>query len=61
MAIRQILMARLPGVAGGSPVAAPMAEEILIGEPGYVWTLNHLMPVADFVAPFRFMHERVRG
>lgn len=47
LAARNLFYARLPQVKGTAGTAALMSDEILIGEPGYVWTLNHVLPVAD--------------
>lgn len=56
---RNLFYARLPEVKGTAGAAAMMSDEILIGEPGYEWTLNHLIPVADPLELFRFRYHRV--
>ena len=53
LAVRNLFYARLPEVKGTAGTAALMSDEILIGEPGYEWTLNHLLPVADPLELFR--------
>ncbi|MCC6306150.1 MAG: acyclic terpene utilization AtuA family protein [Rhodobacteraceae bacterium] len=53
LAARNLFYARLPQVKGTAGTAALMSDEILIGEPGYVWTLNHLLPVGSATEPFR--------
>jgi len=47
LAARNLFYARLPEVKGTAGTAALMSDEILIGEPGYEWTLNHTIPIAD--------------
>ena len=56
---RNLFYARLPEVKGTAGAAAMMSDEILIGEPGYEWTLNHLIPVANPLELFRFRYHRV--
>ena len=56
---RNLFYARLPEVKGTAGAAAMMSDEILIGEPGYEWTLNHVIPVADPLELFRFRYHRV--
>ncbi|MBM3596685.1 MAG: DUF1446 domain-containing protein [Alphaproteobacteria bacterium] len=51
---RNLFYARLPEVKGTAGTAALMSDEILVGEPGYEWTLNHTLPVADPLELFRF-------
>ncbi|MCL4188378.1 MAG: acyclic terpene utilization AtuA family protein [Rhodobacteraceae bacterium] len=53
LAARNLFYARLPQVKGTAGTAAMMSDEILIGEPGYVWTLNHILPVRDALELFR--------
>ena len=47
MASRNIFYARLPGVKGTAGAAALLSDEILIGEPGYEWTLNHVIEIKN--------------
>jgi hypothetical protein len=58
---RNLFYARLAEVKGTAGAAALMADEVLIGKPGYTWTLNHVMPVADPCAPFRTTFHTVSG
>ena len=44
---RNLFYARLPEVKGTAGTAALMMDEVLRGKPGYEWTLNHVMPLAD--------------
>ena len=44
-----------------SSAAALMSDEILIGKPGYEWTLNHVMPVRDAAELFRPEFATVDG
>lgn len=53
LAARNLFYARLPQVKGTAGTAALMSDEILVGEPGYVWTLNHILPVRDACELFR--------
>ncbi len=59
LAARNLFYARLPQVKGTAGTAALMSDEILIGEPGYVWTLNHVLPVADPMELFKIKHIAV--
>ena len=56
LAARNLFYARLPEVKGTAGAAALMSDEILVGEPGYEWTLNHVIPVADPLELFRIRH-----
>ena len=47
MASRNIFYARLPDVKGTAGAAALLSDEILIGEPGYEWTLNHVIEITN--------------
>ena len=47
LASRNLFYARLPGLKGTAGAAALMSDEVLVGEAGYRWTLNHVMEVAD--------------
>jgi len=42
-----LFYARLPEVKGTAGTAALMMDEILRGKPGYEWTVNHVLPLAD--------------
>lgn len=53
LAARNLFYARLKEVKGTAGAAALMSDEILVGKPGYEWTLNHVMPVADAAELFR--------
>jgi hypothetical protein len=53
LAARNLFYARLKEVKGTAGAAALMSDEILIGKPGYEWTLNHVMPVDDPAELFR--------
>src|SRR5262249_36260288 len=44
---RNLFYARLPEVKGTAGTAALMMDEILRGKPGYEWTINHVLPLAD--------------
>ena len=45
LASRNLFYARLPGLKGTAGAAALMSDEVLVGEAGYRWTLNHVMDV----------------
>jgi len=45
LASRNLFYARLPELKGTAGAAAMMSDEILLGEPGYAWTLNHTIDV----------------
>ena len=47
LAVRNIFYARLPGVKGTAGAAALMSDEILVAEPGYEWTLNHVIEISS--------------
>ena len=47
LASRNLFYARLPGLKGTAGAAALMSDEVLVGEPGYEWTLNHVMEVGS--------------
>ncbi len=53
LAARNLFYARLPETKGTAGAAALMSDEILIGEPGFEWTLNHVIEVADPLELFR--------
>lgn len=59
LAARNLFYARLAEVKGTAGAAALMSDEILVGKPGYEWTLNHIMPVDDPMELFRTEHETV--
>jgi len=44
---RNLFYARLPEVRGTAGTAALMMDEVLRGKPGYEWTVNHVLPLAD--------------
>lgn len=52
MGARQMFYARLPGVKGTAGTAALMSDEVLDARPAYVWTINHVIDVADPAALF---------
>ncbi len=47
LAARNLFYARLPDVKGTAGAAALMSDEVLVGEAGYRWTLNHVIEVSD--------------
>ena len=53
LASRNLFYARLPGLKGTAGAAALMSDEVLVGEAGYRWTLNHVMEVEDSRELFR--------
>lgn len=53
LAARNLFYARLPETKGTAGAAALMSDEILIGEPGFEWTLNHVIEVEDPLELFR--------
>jgi hypothetical protein len=53
LAARNLFYARLPEVKGTAGTAALMSDEVLIGKPGYEWTLNHVIAFDRPVEPFR--------
>lgn len=59
LAARNLFYARLPEVKGTAGTAALMSDEILVGEPGYEWTLNHTMQVENVMELFRIRYEVV--
>jgi hypothetical protein len=59
LAARNLFYARLPEVKGTAGAAALMSDEILVGEPGYVWTLNHVLAVDSPHELFRTRHMTV--
>lgn len=61
LAARNLFYARLPEVKGTAGTAALMSDEILIGEPGYEWTLNHVIEVRTAMELFRIRHLVVEG
>ncbi len=44
---RNLFYAQLPEVRGTAGTAALMMDEVLRGKPGYEWTVNHVLPLAD--------------
>jgi hypothetical protein len=61
LAARNLFYARLAEVKGTAGAAALMSDEILVGKPGYEWTLNHVLPVKDPAEPFRTELATVDG
>lgn len=61
LAARNLFYARLAEVKGTAGAAALMSDEILVGKPGYEWTLNHVMPVRDPSELFRTEFTTVTG
>ena len=61
LAARNLFYARLPGTKGTAGAAALMSDEILVGEPGYEWTLNHVIEVEDMMELVRIRHLVVDG
>jgi hypothetical protein len=61
LAARNLFYARLKEVKGTAGAAALMSDEILVGKPGYEWTLNHVLPVDDPAELFRTEFETVHG
>jgi hypothetical protein len=61
LAARNLFYARLAEVKGTAGAAALMSDEILIGKPGYEWTLNHVMAVDDASELFRTEFVDVNG
>jgi hypothetical protein len=53
LATRNLFYARLPETKGTAGAAALMSDEILVGEAGYEWTLNHTIEVKDPMELFR--------
>jgi hypothetical protein len=47
IATRQIFYARLPEVMGTAGTAAFVVDEVLPASAGYLWTLDHIIPVDD--------------
>jgi len=41
--------------------AALMSDEVMVGKPGYEWTLNHVIPVASATELFRTRFLTVDG
>ncbi len=61
LASRNLFYARLAEVKGTAGAAALMADEVLVGKPGYEWTLNHVTPVKDPSELFRTSITTVDG
>jgi hypothetical protein len=61
LAARNLFYARLPEVKGTAGAAALMSDEVLIGEPGYEWTLNHTIEVSDPMELFRTRYTTIDG
>ncbi|WP_439576439.1 acyclic terpene utilization AtuA family protein [Elioraea sp.] len=61
LAARNLFYARLAEVKGTAGAAALMADEVLVGKPGYEWTLNHVTPVKDPSELFRTTFHAVNG
>jgi acyclic terpene utilization AtuA family protein len=58
---RNLFYARLPEVKGTAGTAALMMDEVLRGKPGYEWTVNHVLPLADPLELTRVTLEVVGG
>ncbi len=61
LAARNLFYARLPDVKGTAGTAALMSDEILVGKPGYEWTLNHVLAVASPLELFDIRLHDVAG
>lgn len=61
LAARNLFYARLAEVKGTAGTAALMADEVLVGKPGYEWTLNHVMAVDDPSELFRTAFATIDG
>jgi hypothetical protein len=61
LASRNLFYARLADVKGTAGAAALMADEVLVGKPGFEWTLNHITPVKDPSELFRTAFHTVDG
>jgi hypothetical protein len=61
LAARNLFYARLPEVKGTAGAAALMSDEVLIGEPGYEWTLNHTIEAKDPMELFRTRFTTIDG
>lgn len=53
LASRNLFYARLPDLKGTAGAAALMSDEVLVGEAGYRWTLNHVIEVRHAAELFR--------
>ncbi|HZU17428.1 MAG TPA: acyclic terpene utilization AtuA family protein [Candidatus Dormibacteraeota bacterium] len=58
---RSLFYARLPVVKGTAGNASFWSDEVLAARPGYIWTLNHLVPVEDPLELFAIELEEVRA
>jgi hypothetical protein len=47
LAQRNVFFARFPGARGTAGVAAIPFDEVLPARTGYIWTINHLLPLED--------------
>jgi hypothetical protein len=61
LAARNLFYARLPEVKGTAGAAALMSDEVMVGKPGYEWTLNHVIPVTSATELFRARSLTVDG
>ncbi|HET6467329.1 MAG TPA: acyclic terpene utilization AtuA family protein [Geminicoccaceae bacterium] len=61
LAARNLFYARLPETKGTAGAAALMSDEILIGEAGFEWTLNHVIEVEDPMELFRTRFRTIDG
>lgn len=61
LAARNLFYARLPEVKGTAGAAALMSDEVLVGEAGYEWTLNHTIEVEDPMELFRTRYLTIDG
>jgi hypothetical protein len=58
---RNVFFGRFPGARGTGGVAALPFDEILPARPGYMWTINHLLPLEDPLELFPIRHVQVGG
>ncbi|MQG70541.1 MAG: DUF1446 domain-containing protein [SAR202 cluster bacterium] len=58
---RNLFFARLGDVKGTAGAVALMADEVLVGHPGYEWTLNHLIAVGDPLELFPIRYTDVHA
>ena len=59
LAGRNFLYARLIGVKGTAGAAAFISDEVLVANPAYEWTINHLVKVNDPLELFDIRFETV--
>lgn len=61
LAARNLFYARIPGVRGTAGSSAIMSDEVLVAEPAYEWTMNHLLVVDEMVELVRLQMHEVRA